>query len=88
MSVQQKNKYDEEFERNAVRLSNEPGKTVIEVAENLGITRDLLYRWRRENRLREGLAYSGKGWGALTAKERKIKNLEEWIAAAEMTRDI
>lgn len=88
MSVQQKKKYDAEFKRKAVRLSNEPGKTVIEVAEGLGIARNLLYRWRRENRLREGLAFSGKGWGALTARERKIKNIEKWIAESDMMRDI
>lgn len=88
MSNQQRGKYDADFKRYAVRLSDEPGRTVIEVAENLGIARNVLYRWRREFRLRQGLAYSGKGWGALTVKERKIKDLEKWISEAEMMRNI
>jgi len=35
MSVQQRRKYDPEFKRNAVQLTEEPGRTVAGVAENL-----------------------------------------------------
>jgi transposase len=44
MGVQQKRKYDSEFKRNAVLLSEESGRTVPEVAESLGIKNDLIYR--------------------------------------------
>ena len=47
MSVQQKRKYDSEFKRNAVLLSEESGRTIPEVAVSLGNKNDLLYRWRR-----------------------------------------
>ena len=47
MSVQNRRKYDSDFKRNAVLLSEEPGRTVSEVAENLGVNRELIYRWRR-----------------------------------------
>ena len=40
-------KYDRDFKRNAVLLCAEPDRTVAEVAENLGIAKDVLYRWRR-----------------------------------------
>jgi transposase-like protein len=40
--------YDSEFKRNAVMLTEEPGRTVPEVAESLGVRPDLIYRWRRE----------------------------------------
>ena len=40
-------KYDEEFKKNAVHLSYGSPKTVKEVAEDLGIHENLLYRWRR-----------------------------------------
>jgi transposase-like protein len=42
MSVQNRRKYDSDFKRNAVLLSEEPGRTVPEVAENLGINSDLI----------------------------------------------
>jgi len=60
MSVQRR-KYDSDFKRNAVRLTENPDRTVKEVAANLGISKDLLYKWRRELRLKEGLAFPGHG---------------------------
>ena len=88
MSVQQRRKYDPDFKRNAVLFSEEPGRVVGEVAENLGIAKDLLYRWRREHRAREGLAFPGHGREALTSQEQKIRELEKKLKDAEMERDI
>mgnify|MGYP001977807396 FL=1 len=42
--------YSNEFKRNAVELSGHPGRQVSEVAEKLGITEQILTRWRREHR--------------------------------------
>lgn len=39
--------YTKEFKENAVRLSMSPGKTVAEVARDLGIDVHTLYEWRR-----------------------------------------
>ncbi len=44
MSVQKRRKYDSDFKRNIVLLFEEPGRTVIKVAENQSIAKDLLYR--------------------------------------------
>jgi len=41
-------KYDEEFKKNAVKLSYASPKNVRQVAENLGIAESLLYRWRKK----------------------------------------
>ena len=41
-------KFSEEFKREAVELSNNCGKTIDEVAYDLGINRSVLSRWRRE----------------------------------------
>jgi transposase len=40
-------KYDEKFKKNAVKLSYASSKTVKEVAESLGIRDNMLYRWRK-----------------------------------------
>ncbi len=87
MSVQRR-RYDPDFKRNAVRLSEEPGRTVIEVAENLGISKDLLYKWRREIRIKSRIAFPGRGREALTEKEKRKKELEKKLKDAEMERDI
>jgi len=88
MSVQQRRKYDPDFKRNAVQLTEEPGRTVAAVAENLGISKDLLYRWRREQSVNKELAFSGNGREALTSQQQKIRELEKRLKNVEMERDI
>ncbi len=46
MEKQARRKYDAEFKRQAVQLSMEEGRTVVSVAEGLGIHKDLIYQWR------------------------------------------
>lgn len=48
MNSKPRGKCDQEFKRNAVLLCAEPGRSVVDVAENLDINKDVLYRWRRE----------------------------------------
>jgi len=50
MSVPNRRKYDSDLKRNTVLLTEEQGRTVPEVADNLGINSDLIYRWRRRMR--------------------------------------
>ena len=89
MSVQQRRKYDPEFKRNAVQLTEEPGRTVAEVAENLGIAKDLLYRWRREYHLSNGKpVFPGNGVEALTDEQKRIRELEKELRETQMERDI
>ena len=88
MSVQQRRKYDPDFKRNAVQLTEEPGRTIAGVVENLGISKDLLYRWQREQRVNKELAFSGNGREALTSPQHKIWELEKRLKNAEMERDI
>jgi len=88
MSVQQRRKYDPDFKRNAVQLTDEPGRKVAEVAEKLGIGKDLLYRWRREHRAQHGVVFPGNGKEALSVQEKKIRELEKKLKDTEMERDI
>lgn len=88
MSVQQRRNYDSDFKHNAVQLTEEPGRKVAEVAENLGIRKDLLYRWRREHRAQQGLAFPGNGKEALSAQQKKNRELEKKLKDTEMERDI
>ena len=82
-------KYDRDFKRNAVLLCTEPDRTVAEVAENLGIAKDVLYRWRREYERSNGeLVFPGNGIEALTDEQKKIRELEKQVRETEMERDI
>jgi transposase len=88
MSVQNRRKYDSDFKRNAVVLSEESGRTVSEVAENLGINSDLIYRWRRQMRKNGELAFPGHGKMSLTEDQKRIRELEKKLKDTEMERDI
>jgi transposase-like protein len=88
MSVQQRKKYDSDFKRNAVNLTKESDRTVSGVAENLGISKDLLYRWRRELRAQDEIAFPGNGREALTSQQQQIRDLEKKLKNAEMEREI
>jgi len=41
-------KYDEDFKKNAVQLTYSSPKSVRAIAEDLGISEPLLYRWRKK----------------------------------------
>ena len=88
MSVQDRRRYDPEFKRDAVRLTEDPGRTVPEVAEGLGINSDLIYRWRRQQRENAELAFPGHGKMALTQDQERIRELEKRLKDTEMERDI
>ena len=89
MGIKRRRKYDRDFKRNTVLLCAEPGRSVVEVAENLGISKDLLYRWRREYHLSNGkLAFPGNGIEALTDEQKRIRELEKKLRETEMERDI
>lgn len=47
MSTKRK-KYDEEFKKRAVRMSYTSERTLTEVAKSLGITPNMIYRWRQK----------------------------------------
>jgi transposase-like protein len=46
--MNKRRKYDRDFKRNTVLLCAEPGRTVTEVAENLGIAKNLLIAMERD----------------------------------------
>ena len=67
--------YSNEFKRNAVALSEHPGRQVNEVAEKLGITEQILTRWRREHRRRGELSFPGNGRQAFNKEQTRIREL-------------
>ncbi len=81
-------RFDEEFKRDALKHLESSGKTVSEVASDLGINRDRLYRWRVEARERGEVAFPGKGRQGLTESEREVFKLKKQLKDAQEERDI
>lgn len=79
--------YSKDFKQKAVELSNVRGN-VQEVARDLGVSAELIYRWRKEFNNRPDLAFSGNGKKQLTEEQKELARLRRQLADAEMERDI
>ena len=74
-------KYDEEFKKNAVKLSYASPKTVKQIADDLGVHENLLYNWRKKY-----TADGDKTRYATMEEENKALKLE--VAELKMERDM
>ena len=87
MMTKPRKKYDREFKRKAVELSFARGNAK-EIAEELGIRPELLYRWRREYQQYENNSFPGKGKPKMTELEKENARLKKELRDAKMERDI
>ena len=87
MMTKTRQKYDREFKQKAVELSYARGNAK-EIAEELGILPEVLYRWRREYQQYDKNSFPGKGKPKMTDDEREIARLERELRDAKMERDI
>ncbi len=83
---QNRRQFDAEFKREAVRLSQEPGRTMASVARDLGISETNLWRWRKK------LAESGEsafpGTGHVSSEEEELRRLRRELTDVTEERDI
>ena len=87
MMTKQRTYYDREFKQRAVELSYARGNAK-EIAEELGIRPELLYRWRRESEKYQGNSFPGKGKPKMTDLEKENARLQKELRDARMERDI
>lgn len=57
----QRRKFSEEFKREAVDLIRPPGANVSQIAQDLGMGANLLWRWRRELDKHDKKSFVGAG---------------------------
>ena len=69
--------YTTEFKREAVRLCEQPGASVVQIAEELGVSDHSLYKWRRQAKERGELHFPGNGKVALTAEQQENLRLKK-----------
>lgn len=79
-------KYDAEFKRDAVKLSESAGYTLERAAGSLGITPSLLWKWREAAKSEGGDAFRGNG--NRTTDAERIRQLEKEVRELRMERDI
>ena len=68
-------------------MSNVRG-SVTEIAQELGVRAELIYRWRREFTQDPSLSFSGNGNKQLTPEAKELVRLKRELADVTMERDI
>jgi len=79
-------KFTKEFKDEALRLSEQPDRTVAQVAADLGVPLKTLYRWRSEKADHGAQAFPGKG--RLTESEAELARMKRENEILRMERDI
>ena len=86
MGVKQRRLYAKEFKLEAVRLMQEPDRSAVEVARNLGIRVERLYEWKRQYAKQAVAAFPGNG--RRSPHDEEVWQLKKKLARAEQERDI
>jgi transposase len=86
MSKQKRTVYPKEFKLEAVRLVLEKGMTGAQVARDLGIDSELIYRWKRE--FQNDPAFSFPGHGKVAGDDAELRRLQRRVKVLEEERDI
>ncbi len=80
--------YTAEFKREAVRLSEQASVSVVQVAQELGVSDYSLYKWRKQARSGGVLAFPGNGKVALTAEQHENVSLKKELERVTQERDV
>jgi transposase len=79
-------KYDKDFKLQTVQMIQEEGKAVAQVARELGISDNTLYRWIAEYKNDGAQAFPGSGH--LKADDKAVRDLQKRIRDLEEENDI
>lgn len=71
--------YSKEFKVEAIRLADESDKTVTQVARELGLRVNQIYKWRKQLEEKQNSAFSGTG----TDKDAEIRRLKKALATSQ-----
>ncbi len=79
-------KYTREFKTEAVRLAEKSDKSMVDLAQDLGIHQNTLYKWRRQLLAEGQEAFPGQG--NRKASDAEILQLRRELEQAREERDI
>lgn len=81
--------YTSAFKQEAVRLSKESGKSLAQVARELGVRADLLRKWKRQVEQGDGLSDAAvfPGSGKLPPQEEELRRLRREVETLRQERD-
>ncbi len=88
MPKKQQRTFTKEFKVQAVSLATQPGMSVNQAAQDLGIPTQTLNTWVQQSKRTDRPAFTGRGVQALTEQEKRIKDLERENAVLRQEREI
>lgn len=80
--------FDQQFKVDAIRLLEESGRSVAEVARELGIGRSELQRWKKQYRPGQSPSKVFPGNGNLSAEKKELEELRRELARVKEEREI
>ena len=86
MSENRRRRFDAQFKLDALRLVQESNRKISDIAKDLNIRPELLYRWKSEQAADPEQAFPGKGH--MKPDEEYVRRLERELAQARAERDI
>ena len=86
MTRKKRTVYPKEFKLEAVRLVLEKGMTAAQVARDLGISAELIYRWKKE--FKNDPAFSFPGHGNVSGEQAELRRLQKRVKELEEEREI
>jgi len=81
--MSKRRKFSAEFKRGAVEQASQPGVSCAQVARELGISDNLLTRWKRELHSQGKMAFAGTG----TQRDEELAQLKRELARVKKERD-
>ena len=86
MTKRKRTIFPKEFKLEAVRLVIERGMSTAQVARDLGINPELVYRWKKE--FKEDPAFSFPGKGNISGDQAELHRLQKRVKELEEEREI
>jgi len=81
--MSKRRKFSSEFKRGAVEQACQPGVSCAQVARELGINSNMLYRWKRQMEKDGLLAFGGSG----NPRDEEVAALKRELARVKKERD-
>ena len=81
--MSKRRKFSEEFKREAVGLTRQPGAQLSQVARDIGVGAGILGRWRREFETDKTKAFSGSG----VPRDQEMATLKRELVRVRKERD-
>ena len=85
-ALKQRRRFDTQFKLDALRLIQEGNRKISDIAKDLDIRPELLYRWKSELVADPEHAFPGKG--KLKPEQEQLRRLEQELARVKQERDI